>query len=78
MSQIGHGMKKLQHEDGPFNNLIFLYKTKWNSSRTKNIDSQLCIYWREESINKMNEPPGEVECYRYWEENYTGIVPEKK
>jgi FMN phosphatase YigB (HAD superfamily) len=58
--------------------LIFLLKTNWNILHTKNIDSQLCIDWREESINKMNEPPGEVECYRYWEENYTGSVPEKK
>ena len=58
-------------------NLIFQYQKKRSSLHTKNVDTQLCIDWREESINKMNEPPGEVECYRYGEENHTGIFSDK-
>lgn len=42
------------------------------SSHTEYVDSQLSIDWGEKSINKMNEPPGDVERYCYGEENYTG------
>jgi hypothetical protein len=48
------------------------------SSHTKHVDSQLSIDWREESVNKMNEPPCDVECYCYGEENYTGSIRKRK
>jgi hypothetical protein len=40
-------------------------------AHTENVDAQLCIDGGEEPINKMNEPPRDVECYCYGEENYT-------
>jgi hypothetical protein len=49
-----------------------------SSSHTEYVDSQLSIDWREESINKMNEPPGDVERYCYGEENYTGEYQQMK
>ena len=64
-----NGTKSL-HDTNSQKNLRFQLK-KIVSSYTEYVDSQLSIYWREESINKMNEPPGDVECYCDGEENHT-------
>jgi hypothetical protein len=46
--------------------------------QTKYVDSKLGIYWREKTINKVNEPPGYVEGHRYRKENYTENTRKRK
>ena len=38
---------------------------------TKYVDSKLRIEWREKSINKVNEPPGDIEGYCYRKQDNT-------
>lgn len=37
--------------------------------RTKYVDPEMNKDRREKPIDKMNEPPGDVECDRYWEQD---------
>ena len=41
------------------------------STRTKYIDPQLSVDWRKESINKTNEPPGDIESDCNWKQDNT-------
>lgn len=44
---------------------------------TKNVYPKSCIYWTEETINKLNKPPSNEESNSNRKENHTASLPIK-
>jgi hypothetical protein len=60
-----------------FNNLVYIFlnqnvrNTNINHELTKNIDPELIVYRGEETINKPNKSPCDIECYCNWKKDDT-------